>query len=270
MTVSVLGDTVSWTIPCFPVLAINFKKVVFLFEGNEIKGLIQKCQADHLSPLQEIKCKKHCNIQLNEEKFLVVWEWCLVAEDNTSQNLMQSSETDPHADQQEDQNVFGLLNNHSPDALDDEDDAEVEEEDEEEEGEEEEREISHTLPFKVIGVAHTLETQRHLEISFELLHSPNAADVHVKVEPEPNNEKDKNAIAVYVDYGSDWKRIGYIASELTPYVHQAIISGDLVKSEIGHIKFRVHWMRAGFYMKLLLTKRGVWDHYVSFKSRSVM
>ncbi len=80
---------------------------------------------------------------------------------------------------------------------------------------------------------------------FDLLHSPNAADVRVKVEPEPNNEKDKNAVAVYVEYGFDWKRIGYIASELTPHVHQAINLGDLVRSEFGHIKLRVHWMRPG-------------------------
>ena len=63
--------------------------------------------------------------------------------------------------------------------------------------------------------------------------------------------------------------MGYIQHELTKYVKDAISNGKLLSTEIEHIKFRVHWYRVGFYMKLLITKRGTWDNCVLLKSLRV-
>lgn len=127
--------------------------------------------------------------------------------------------------------------------------------------------VTHTLPFKVIGVAHCISNQNHLEKCMETM---NEHDVQVRVLPEPDNEKDKDAISVQVNYCNDeWHHVGYIASELTHYVHSAMQSERLSGCRIEHIKFRVHFCRPGFYMKLLLTKRGEWEPFVIQRSKRV-
>ena len=132
----------------------------------------------------------------------------------------------------------------------------------------EEEDVTHTLPFKVIGVAHTLETQLHLERCFNKMKT--LGEVNVRISPEPNNEKDKNAISVQVDYGlNGWHHVGYIASELTDYVTEALLAGELLECRIEHIRFRVTWLRPGFYMKLLLTKKKAWHNRVIQTSHSV-
>ena len=128
--------------------------------------------------------------------------------------------------------------------------------------------ITHTLPFKVIGVAHSLNTQNHLELCLERL-TEEPDSVQVRVNPEPENEKDKNAISVQVNYSNEWNHVGYIASELTHYVHNALESNLLIECRIQHIKFRVHFYRPGFYMKLLITRQGEWEPLVLHKSKSV-
>jgi len=115
--------------------------------------------------------------------------------------------------------------------------------------------ITHTLPFKVIGVAHSLTTQNHLEECLEKM-TIDHDSVKVRVTPEPDNEKDRNAISVEVNYSEEWKHVGYIASNLTTYVHNAIQTYKLIACTIEHIKFRVHFARPGLYMKLLITKQG--------------
>jgi hypothetical protein len=128
--------------------------------------------------------------------------------------------------------------------------------------------VTHTLPFKVIGVAHSISTQNHLEKCLEKIHEHD--DVQVRVSPEPDNEKDKDAISVQVNYGNDeWHHVGYIASELTRYVHNAMQSGILIECRIEHIKFRVHFYRPGYYMKLLLTIQGTWEPFVLNRSKRV-
>ena len=93
--------------------------------------------------------------------------------------------------------------------------------------------------------------------------------VLVRIQEEPENEQDRDAIAVHVNYNTGWHRVGYIQHELTKYVKDAISNGKLLSTEIEHIKFRVHWYRVGFYMKLLITKRGTWDNCVLLKSLRV-
>ena len=64
-----------------------------------------------------------------------------------------------------------------------------------------------------------------------------------KLEAEPNNQYDSNAIAVFIDYGSNWVKIGYIARELTRYIHPLLATVN-----VKHIKLCIVYMRVGFYV----------------------
>ena len=54
---------------------------------------------------------------------------------------------------------------------------------------------NHTLPFKVKGVCHTNQTQTHLIKAEAKLYTENE-HVTAHLVPEPQNEKDSNAISV--------------------------------------------------------------------------
>ena len=41
--------------------------------------------------------------------------------------------------------------------------------------------------------------------------------VQLAIKPEPENDHDRNAIAILLEYGCDQKTVGYIAKELTGY-----------------------------------------------------
>ena len=86
----------------------------------------------------------------------------------------------------------------------------------EDEGDEDE--ITHDVPFKCIGAAHEKNYQHHLEQAY-LAHHGQDKPVNVRIRPEPLNPMDPSAIAIYVDYGTGWTHIGYIASQLCEYLH---------------------------------------------------
>ena len=52
----------------------------------------------------------------------------------------------------------------------------------------------HALPFKLVGVAFK-DRQRHLEAAFQKLE--NREEVKVDIKPQPDNDYDSNAIAVF-------------------------------------------------------------------------
>ena len=79
-------------------------------------------------------------------------------------------------------------------------------------------------------------------------------EVTAHLEPEPQNERDANAISVQIDYGNGRCHVGYIA---------------ITRVEIGDIMFSVKWLRYGFYMKILTTRVGRWHPYVVYKAMRV-
>lgn len=137
-----------------------------------------------------------------------------------------------------------------------------------ESGDTRDHEITHTLPFKCIGAAHEKEYQESLEQAHHVLHEQKK-DVAVRLRPEPNNINDGNAIAIDMDYGSDWKVVGYIAKELCYYLHPLLAADDIVNVYVEHIVFRVDFLKYGFYPKIMITRRGQWDQNVVRKSKSV-
>ena len=56
-----------------------------------------------------------------------------------------------------------------------------------------------------MGVAYSAERQKHMENAFQILRE---RDVKAKIVPESDNPYDKHAIAVMLDYGHDWSKIG--------------------------------------------------------------
>lgn len=235
-----------WTVPCFKVLSLEFLKLEL--EGG-LKGFCKPssiANRAYVFPIDVI-CTSYCNIKIRDTEYTVLWEWHAV---NEPTDVTDTSVSDLYEEEDSD---------------DDSRNADLNRNDAEDE---ENENVFHTLPFKVLGVAHSRLTQNHLEQCF--LRLQENLLVQVKVQPEPANPRDSNAIAVLVNYGTgSWFRVGYIPHELTHYVHQAIDQNKLVSMEVQHVKFRVHWLRVGFYMKLLLTKIGAWDDFVVRKSATV-
>ena len=73
--------------------------------------------------------------------------------------------------------------------------------------------------------------------------------LQVKLRPEPTNEKDKNAIVIDITHGNGFFHCGYIASELTQYLHPLIVADKVVDVSLKRIQFRVSFTRMGYYQK---------------------
>ena len=128
-------------------------------------------------------------------------------------------------------------------------------------------ETTHTLAFKCIGAAHEKERQEFLKTASE---KSKARKLQVKLRPEPTNEKDKNAIAIDINHGTGFFHCGYIASELTQYLHPLIIAHKIVDVSLEHIQFRVSFSRMGYYPKVLITRKGAWEKFVIHRCRSTI
>lgn len=128
-------------------------------------------------------------------------------------------------------------------------------------------ETTHILAFKCIGAAHEKERQEFLKIASQ---KSKETKLQVKLRPEPTNEKDKNAIAIDINHGSGFFHCGYIASELTQYLHPLIDTHKIVDVSLEHIQFRVSFSRMGYYPKVLITRKGAWEKFVIYRCRSTI
>lgn len=79
-------------------------------------------------------------------------------------------------------------------------------------------------------------------------------EVTAHLVPEPQNERDADAISVQINYGDGPCHVGYIPKELAKYIHPLLKENAITKVEIGHIIFSLKWYRVGFYMKILITR----------------
>ena len=125
-----------------------------------------------------------------------------------------------------------------------------------------------TLPFKVMGVAHTNHNQTHLMRAEYKMYNANE-QVSAYLVPEPKNKKDSNAISVKIDYGEGKKHVRYISRELTQFIHPLLKTGSIRKVEIGHIKLCLKWSKIGLNMKLMITRLGRWEPFVVSKAMHV-
>ena len=129
--------------------------------------------------------------------------------------------------------------------------------------------MQHKLGFKCIGAAHEKPRQAFLKVAERKLHKDKCL-VQVKLRPEPTNERDNNAIAIDMDFGTGWFHIGYIASELTKFLHPLLEKGKILDVSVEHIYFRVFFAKIGYYPLISITRRGQWEKYVVHRCRSAI
>ena len=125
----------------------------------------------------------------------------------------------------------------------------------------------HTLPFKVLGTCYSTSRQEALKEAFEHMYGQNR-HISVKLESEPCNTVDSRAIAVFIKSSADYKKVGYIASELTQFVHPLLEEQSLEVS-VRAIRFCATFLMIGFYLTIDITKRGLWERAVIKASRKV-
>ena len=251
------GQELDWTIPSFPVLTINFHNLGLELTGKKCNGLINRKDfakiQDKDIPLEGI-CGSHCHISISDIDYIVLWQWEIFQElrndigsDSENSSIVSHiSETDLS------DTSIGDVNFNANSSGDNSDDKS-------------EHMANHTVPFKVMGVRHNNQNQTHLMKAEARLYTENE-HVTAHLVPEPQNEKDSSAISVQINYGDGQHHVGYIPKELTQYIHPLLQANAITNVEIGHIKFCLKWYRIGFYMKLMITRRGRWDPFVVSKA----
>ena len=110
--------------------------------------------------------------------------------------------------------------------------------------ESDEESVQHKLGFKCIGAAHEKSRQEYLRKAETKLHKEQVP-VIVRLRPESTNEKDSNAIAIDMNYGTGWNCVGYIARELTEYLHPLINNSGVIRQIYSGRQF----YRAAFLCK---------------------
>ena len=126
----------------------------------------------------------------------------------------------------------------------------------------------YTATFKVLGTRHHLQMQNNLEEAYVTYHDA-GLPVKACLTPEPDNEKDSSVLLVQLDYGKGLKPVGYIAKEMTPFLHPLLTSNAPVTVAVKHIKFGTLRSQIGYYMALNVTKQGLWDKVVQAASEKV-
>lgn len=230
--------------PCFPVLSVEFRHVDAYIDGTQEQILISR-NSGHVTCPVDICCTSYCEIVVDGKQHRVFWEWTPYGSESV-RNVTQTHTTSPDEG----------LQNDSDDDFDDSDD-----------GDDNEDPTHHTLPFKVLGVAYSAERQKHLENAFIILRE---RLVKAKIVPEIDNAYDKNAIAVMLDYGHGWVKIGYIAKELTQFLHPLLKCDHITSVSLKHINFRTSYLRAGFYATVQITRKGQWENTIIKASKRVM
>ena len=109
------------------------------------------------------------------------------------------------------------------------------------------------MPFKVLGTCHSPHRQKALEESYEHLYEHNR-HLLLKLKKEPDNLYDQNAIAVYVMASSDYRKVGYIARELTKFVHP-LLSDPSLEVSVKKIRFSTTFLMIGFYLTIDTTRK---------------
>ena len=65
------------------------------------------------------------------------------------------------------------------------------------------------------------------------------------------------------------KLFGYIANAVTGLLNALLSDNKIISVDIKHIRFRTTFQNIGFYITVLITKRGPWHENIVRKSKSV-
>ena len=138
----------------------------------------------------------------------------------------------------------------------------------EEEIEEHPDEEKSTLVFKCIGATRETTYQDALERVRDLMECGEV--VPVKIEPEPSNVWDPNAIAFKCMIDNSYVRIGYVIREVVTEVKDALDTNSIVNVKFSWVKYITHWSYSGhgFYAGISITRKGRWSKNATVKCSS--
>lgn len=210
---------------------MEFKYVDAEINGTHKQILVSR-DSGHVTCPVDICCTSYCEIVVSGKQHQVFWKWT-----QNKDEPMTTSTND-------------ITPGHTESSEEDDD-----------------NNTEHTLPFKVMGVAYSAQRQKHLENAFQIVRERN---VLANIVPESDNPYDKHAIAVMLDYGQDWSKIGYISKELTRFLHPLLKHCLITNVSLKHINFRTNYLRVGFYATIQVTRKGQWENSVIKASKRVM
>ena len=120
--------------------------------------------------------------------------------------------------------------------------------------------VTHTVSLKCIGVTRDKGIQKLLKYIAENLP---VQETPVRLNPEPHNPCDNNAIAFEAYVNGRFQRIGYVVKVLME-VHAAIEHNEITSVKFAWVKFVVSWSKGGpnMYAAIDITKRGEWPKNV--------
>lgn len=124
--------------------------------------------------------------------------------------------------------------------------------------------ITHTVVFKCIGANRDENHQSALRMAARAI--KNGSNVPVKLEREPDNPKDSNAIAFHCYIEEDWRRIGYVVKEALADVDDALKTNKILSVKFAWVKFLLCWSHSGpgYYAGISISKQGDWSRNVTY------
>ena len=118
---------------------------------------------------------------------------------------------------------------------------------------------THTVTFKCIGATRDDNHQEALQAAAKDIKE--GKDVPVRLQLEPDNPVDSDAIAFQCHVHSVWERVGYVVQEVLAEVHDAMKKHEIISVKFSWVKFRLCWSRCGpgFYAGVNISKKGSWS-----------
>ena len=197
------GEHLIWTVPCFPVLTINFITAEIELNSELFSTLFkEEYVATRLGSLPTtIDCLSSWNIMVNDVTYQVLWEWSAVLadSDNDDFDFLASLSSLHNANPGQLHHEVDMLQ--TPALV-------IQDHDDEENSE-------HELPFKVMGATGNGQIQDYLDHAFEKMYGDEQANVDVRIKADPTNAYDANTICVQINYGQGWKLVGFLLKDCT-------------------------------------------------------
>ncbi len=120
--------------------------------------------------------------------------------------------------------------------------------------------VTHTVTFKCIGSTKEFKYQETLARIAQL--GTRGVEVSCRVEPEPDNPFDSEAIAFKCKVDGAWKTIGYVVKEALKELHQVLTEKRVTKVSINWVKYIIDWRTPGWYAGVNITRIGEWSQTV--------
>ena len=104
--------------------------------------------------------------------------------------------------------------------------------------------VTHTVTFKCIGCTKEHAYQEILKRIAQMQHR--GENMLCKIQPEPENPIDSEAIAFKCKLDGQWHTIGYAVKEVLKDVHEALTQNNKVTNvSIDWVKFVIYWKTPG-------------------------